>query len=576
MERALAQRFGYARSSTRAQALVMATWVARLASVVAEPPAHVGALVGLRRLTLPPTFERLRLRLLAHLTDSQLVAALSVVLSICAYVWYASSGATLGYGDALSRMVIARRVVAGAATGLGQLGTTWLPLHTMLMLPFIWNDTLFHTGLAGSIPSMAAYVIAAVYIYRMVLFLFPSRGTAWISALIFMLNPSVLYMQTTAMSEIPLLCTAVLAMFYMLRWAKSYQTMDLVKSACAVAASAGIRYDGWALALTLAVVVACVAWRRQGLAGAESYSILYGMLAFSTCAAWLIYNFVIFHDPILFLFFGNSSHTVYQSVSYHRPLLSLQMYGLAAGATAGWAISAISVVGLIYFIVRTHFRMETLPLYVLLVPIAYHWLIFYTGADAIFLPELGMNSYWNERFGLMLLPAIVTFAAYVAYQHVALRYLILGVTLLFSVMNMTVERPMSLREPMWPQTAERVVDQHKAAQWVIAHYKGGEILVSNQPDAPMIFYMMQGISDERLITDTPDVRFHAAVAQPQTVATWLIVDSAGIPHGSMYLALYKRHDWQKFFVLRKVFGTDAIYERIGAEQQVSSSSVPTQ
>lgn len=573
MERSFPQRFGYTQSETHGQARTRTTWAGRLASVVAERPAWLGGQGGAQKTALPPRLERFRLRLLARVTDSQLVAAISVVLSICAYVWYASQGVTLGYGDALSRMVIARRVVVGPATGLGQLGTTWLPFHTMLMLPFIWNDTLFHSGLAGAIPSMAAYVLTAVCIYRMVLFLFPSRGTAWVSALIFMLNPSVLYMQTTAMSEIPLLCTAVVAMFYMLRWAKSYQAMDLVKSAVAVAASAGIRYDGWALALTLAAVVAYLAWRRQGLAGAESYTILYGMLAFSTCAAWLIYNFIIFHDPILFLFFGDSSHKVYPLLSYHRPLLSLEMYAFAAGATAGWALSAIGIVGLIYFIARNRFRMETLPIYALLVPIAYHWLIFYAGVDAIYLPELGIGDYWNERFGLMLLPAVIIFVAYLAYQHISLRYLVLGVTLLFSVLNMTVETPMSLREPMWPKTAERVTDQHKAAQWLIAHYHGGKVLVSNQPDAPMIFFMLQGIPDDRLITDTPDVPFQAAVAQPQSVANWLIIDSAGIPHGRMYLALYQRQDWRQHFVLRQVFGTDAIYERIDQPQQASSTPV---
>jgi len=37
---------------------------------------------------------------------------------------------TLAYGDAISHMMIARRVVAGRTPGLAQLGTTWLPSTT--------------------------------------------------------------------------------------------------------------------------------------------------------------------------------------------------------------------------------------------------------------------------------------------------------------------------------------------------------------------------------------------------------------------------------------------------------------
>ncbi len=553
----------------------MATWAAWLASVVVKRPTWPGGQAEVRNTALPPRLERFRLRLLARVTDSQLVAAISVVLSICAYVWYARSGINLGYGDALSRMVIARRVVVGPATGLGQLGTTWLPLHTMLMLPFIWNDTLFRTGLAGAIPSMAAYVITAVCIYRMVLFLFPSRGTAWVSALIFMLNPSVLYMQTTAMSEIPLLCTAVVAMYYMLRWAKSYQAMDLVKSAVAVAASAGIRYDGWALAVALAAVVAYLAWRRQGLAGVESYMILYGMLAFSTCAAWLIYNFIIFHDPILFLFFGDSSHKVYSLLAYHRPLLSLEMYGFAAGATAGWAMSAIGAVGLIYFIARNRFRLETLPIYALLVPIAYHWLIFYTGVNAIYLPELGLGEYWNARFGLMLLPAIAIFVAYMAHQHRYLRWGVLLASVVFLVVNLTIETPMSEREPIAYSSAStaRIVDQHRAADWLTAHYHGGSILLSDQPDAPMMFYLLRGVSDQNIVTDTPTDRFHAVLSHPETSASWIVIDKTGAPYFPVYDALRQRSDWRPYFVLRERYGSVEVYQRIVQPQQAPSAPV---
>src|SRR5260221_12040062 len=64
-------------------------------------------------------------------------------------------------------MMIARRVIAGRTPGLAQLGTTWLPFNHALMLPFIWSDFLFRSGFAGSFPSMIAFVVGTVYMYRL-------------------------------------------------------------------------------------------------------------------------------------------------------------------------------------------------------------------------------------------------------------------------------------------------------------------------------------------------------------------------------------------------------------------------
>jgi hypothetical protein len=267
--------------------------------------------------------------LAARTTDERLVVLLAVAVSVGAYAWYASRGLTFGYADALSRMEIARRVLISRTPGLAQLGTTWLPLQPMLMLPLIWNNTLFHDGFAGSFPSMVAYVIASLYMYRMIRFLFSKRGAAWVAAVAFIINPSVVYMQATAMSEVPMICTAVVAIYYMLVWVRSYHAADLMKSAAAVAAGTAIRYDGWPLAVAFAVVVVYLAWRHRGSQGALAWLIAYGMLAFSGCAAWVIYNQVIFHDPILFVFFGNSKNTINLAAlpAYHNAKLAFEMYG---------------------------------------------------------------------------------------------------------------------------------------------------------------------------------------------------------------------------------------------------------
>ena len=92
-----------------------------------------------------------------HMTDEWAVALLAAVLSIGFFAWYDTHGLTVAFNDARIREMIARRVVTSRTPGLAQLGTTWLPLPFLLMLPLIWNDALFRDGIAGSLPSMLAY-----------------------------------------------------------------------------------------------------------------------------------------------------------------------------------------------------------------------------------------------------------------------------------------------------------------------------------------------------------------------------------------------------------------------------------
>jgi Dolichyl-phosphate-mannose-protein mannosyltransferase len=523
----------------------------------------------LMRIPAPDPVARLYNWLAVRVTDAWLITLLATVLSVCSYAWYARSGLTVGYGDAVSRMMIARRVVAGRTPGLAQLGTTWLPLHTMLMLPLIWNDTLFHDGFAGSFPSMVAYVVASVYIYRMARFLFALRGAAWAAALAFMLNPSVAYMQSTAMSEVPLLCTATAAIYYMLRWAKSYHAADLVKSAVAVAAGTGIRYDGWALAIALAAVVIYLAWRRQGYNGAEAWGILYGLLGFSGCAAWMIYNAVIFHDPMLFFFFGDSTHTFHPTVSYHKAWLSFEMYGYSAAATAGWMTALLAGLGVGIFAFRNRLRASILPAYALLIPLAYHWLIFYMGKDTIWLPELGLGVYWNARFALELIPAVAIFVGGLAKERRLLLIAVLGVVAVFGVVDSALETPFALREVVSPKSATIIPREQMAAQWFLTQYRGGNVLISYIPDAPMAYFMMRDVPDRALITDSTGWQFDAALAYPQDSVKWIILDEDQTTQDRVWLALHNRQDWRRYFVLRKVidpgkyFWRTEFYERIG-------------
>src|SRR5579864_5268586 len=132
--------------------------------------------------------------------DYLLLTAISAAISIGALIFYYHQGDILLYGDAVAHINIARRVFDSRSPGLFQLGTVWLPLPHLLDIPFIVNKRMWQTGLGASIPSMIAYVAGTLGVFRLVYGL-ASGVAAWIAALIYALNPNLLYMQSTAMGE---------------------------------------------------------------------------------------------------------------------------------------------------------------------------------------------------------------------------------------------------------------------------------------------------------------------------------------------------------------------------------------
>ena len=96
-----------------------------------------------------------------------LVGYIAAFASVIAFLWYSRHNQVLLYGDAVAHINIARRVFDSRTPGLRQLGTVWLPLPHLLIIPFIISDWSWHTGFGGSWPFMIAYVAGVVGIFRL-------------------------------------------------------------------------------------------------------------------------------------------------------------------------------------------------------------------------------------------------------------------------------------------------------------------------------------------------------------------------------------------------------------------------
>jgi hypothetical protein len=200
--------------------------------------------------------------------DYWLLTGLCAVVSIGALIFYYHQGAILLYGDAVAHINIARRVFDSRTPTLFGLGTVWLPLPHLLDIPFIANHRMWQSGLGGSIPSMLSYLAGTLGVFRLVRGL-ASRSAAWIAALIYALNPNLIYMQATAMTEPLYLALFIWAAVYFADFARSASAeprranRSLAKCGLMTALAMLVRYDGWFLAAVIAVAALIVIWRER-------------------------------------------------------------------------------------------------------------------------------------------------------------------------------------------------------------------------------------------------------------------------------------------------------------------------
>jgi hypothetical protein len=368
-------------------------------------------------------------------------------MSIAALLWYYAHQQILLYGDAVAHINIARRVLDNRSwlSSFFQLGTVWLPLPHILMLPFVWNRVLWMSGIAGSIPSMVAYVAGALGIFRLVSARAP-EAAAYLAAAIYALNPNMLYMQATAMNEPLYLAFFIWAIVFFDEWllglssepgvAISGRSPERALEGCGIALAGGAatRYDGWFFGAIMGVLVLCafVQWwlktpdsaRRRAMSRSLAELLLLNALV---PVFWLAYNHRVSgramdwaNGPFSAMAIAGRT-TARGAAPYPGKdhLVTAGLYFLKAAqlnvGVGHWG-GVLFVLALLGTALALWQRRTWLLLWV---PLAFYSLSIAYGSVPIFIPAWWPFSYYNVRYGLELLPIFAVFPALLAVFLVA-------------------------------------------------------------------------------------------------------------------------------------------------------------
>lgn len=189
------------------------------------------------------------------------VAAATLALGSYAARHYAREQLTLSHYDARGHLVVARRIADSLTPGWQQIGAVWLPLpHLLNALP-VRVDAWYRTGASGVVFSIVAQAVAVTALTWIVIALTGSPWAAGAAAAVMALNPNLLYLQSTPMTEPLLLGLMLSAVAALLTWC---QRSDLAAWRVGIlfACACLTRFEAWPVTAAALVLAGWVRLRR--------------------------------------------------------------------------------------------------------------------------------------------------------------------------------------------------------------------------------------------------------------------------------------------------------------------------
>jgi hypothetical protein len=320
----------------------------------------------------------------------------------------------LYYGDAEAHLNIARRILDSRTPGPDQIGTVWLPLPHLLLIPFVMRDPWWHSGLAGVVPSVACFIIAGLFLFNAARRVYGGSGAALAVVLLVALNPNILYLQATPMTEPLFLASLAALLWATLSFRDSPSPWTVLIAAAASNAASLTRYEGW----FLIPFVSLYLWMT---AKKKIYAFVFAALAALGPLAWLAHNQYYYSNAFEFFNGPYSAAAIYQrqlaqgGFRYpgdHDWITAARYYFAASRWIAGWPLLLLGMAGTVAAIAK---RVWWALFLLLLPPVFYVWSLHSSGTP-IFVPDLPPYGWYNTRYAI----AVVPFAAFAAGALVAL------------------------------------------------------------------------------------------------------------------------------------------------------------
>lgn len=519
---------------------------------------------------------------------------MATLLGLAATWYYAAHDLTLSHYDAKAHLVVARRIFDSLTPGWRQIGAVWLPLpHVLNALP-VQVDAWYRFGTSGVAISLVSFVTAAVGLVWYVQRVTGAVPAAVVTAAVFLLQPDLLYLQATPMTEPLLLGLTVLGVALLARWAAAGGTSAAWAPGLVLALACLTRYEAWPVTAAALGVAALVL--GSGLAGAgcgvrsldvrlrgqvsealatvpgqdapasRRWGVALGRVA--RVGLWPLgafVGFLVLSKATVGDWLVTGGFYVAENPADGRPLIALQQVGWGLGRIAGWPatwLAAVGVVTTLWMGVRDRRRLD--------------WWFALALIGTAALPFYAFASGHPFRIRYMI-PLIAAAAACVGLLVAALPRRVQWVGALCVLVALGVDRrPLGLTSPMvaeaqWDRANQ--AERRKVTACLLREWRGEPILVSM---GSLAHYMQEMSRDgfvlRHFIHEGVGELWYACLEHPARHVDWLLIEERA-EGGDLFSArVAKDSHYLDGFERRCEGGGVALYGRARTEAGLQNAS----
>jgi hypothetical protein len=459
------------------------------------------------------------------------IAVGALLFGTAAAVYYSRIGLALAHYDARAHLVVARRVFDSLTPGWQQVGAVWLPLPHLLNAIPVQFDWLYRTGYSGIAFSVAAMALACWAIATLIARTTGSWAGGAAAAALLMINPNVLYLQSTPMTEPLLFGTTFLAVALIAEWCgpPAGGPSSSAASGTGLGATAGrrsTRAAGWACVaavltryeafpiIAAAIGLAFVVLLRRGVTPGAAFRAVRGLARWPL---WALAAFLVNSKVTVGAFFVAGGFYVPENPALGRPWLAwTQLWeGVVrlAGPLVPW-LAAISTVAIVVAFVVARRGMAFIVVLALAASAALPYYAYYQGH-----PE-------RIRYAV---PLVAASAALIGCGVALLpRRLQPAAALVVTALTLWQVRPFDLQAPVVVEAqreAPNLAGRRAVTSYLTSHWDGQPIFMSMGSLAHYMYDLSgAGFGIRDFLHEGNGEIWKYAVAHPSPVAEWIAIE----------------------------------------------------
>lgn len=484
------------------------------------------------------------------------VAFFAAIVGFLAILWTYFNGLVLAYNDAGLHLDIARRIYDSRDPGIiNQIGVVWLPIPHLILIPFVYFDLLWITGLAGCIVGWFYYIFSVSFLYRVIRYITNENISALLGTVFFALNPNILYLYSVPMTEPLFLMLIIIGVYHILSWLKSGISGELVRAGIALGLATLTRYEGWGFFAFSVLVVFIIALSQNMKHPFKS--LIYFSFVPVLCILWYLFINYYYFDDILAFQKGQYSSEYQVFMRYasmggppylHNFSASLDILNKTLLANAGIIMLILGVIGLFVYLYNKKLSAVCLIPVALLIFYPMNFISLYTGQVSIEMPNTFPAGYFQTRYVVGILPGLSVFIGYLFFALKKLNYRLIAFSffIFLEFLGWFFVWPMGVPAIGEAKTAIALSQPFRRTSFFLKNnYDGGNILYD---DFSIIFFSGNGLHIKERIHEYSWDLGEKALNEPSSVTRWVMFNKLN-PNDKIYNAMKTNSDFYLNFKL---------------------------